>query len=847
MNDGNAATHTPLWGTPPMNVDIQTSVFGFDQAGAMGNIMFVRWVMINKGSDELDSVFVSMWHDDDVGDATDDLVGCNIDLSVGYTYNDADGDNTYGVEVPAAGADFFQGPLVSSPGDTSTIFTWSKEKSYHLRDFPDMKRLGMTSFAKYINGNPIFSDPASAQETYNYMNGLVGTTGEPFIDPTTGQPSIFVHDGDPTNGTGWLDDVPGDRRYLMTSGPFYFAPGDTQEVVGALILAAGSNWAKSITKMLYFDNFAQAAFDANFNVCSPPSPSPVLAQLDKKVILSFEEGADAVEAYNCGSYEFQGYNVYQGASFNGPWTRIKTFDVVDGEKILLDLSLDEDTGELLEIPSQFGSDSGLEHYIEITYDKLNSRDLINNRKYYFSVTAYAYDPAAAQRVIESPISPIVAVPGQPGVGSALASTYADTVSITHQSGIANAVFYPQIVDPYLLTGNEYTISVYEASDSTIMWKLESETESLFSDMVLFPASSDYYDPLASIGKADHLWVTRTITDGFLLTSEKTTFDAPTTYASAETTQDDNEETSLDFGGIYVGSPDGTWAGFLETPAAGSLSPSGRPGKDQLQLDIEIRFTEGGSIATYFDKNIDPANVDTTWMPFEVWTVEDDRQINYAVFQYQGNKQNLYEYDNDTTDVRKFTKGFFIIPAYEAYEASATPQFEIEADANKLGWMLTFNKSSSLFETGNIFQVSFDNPLIPGLDVYKFTTSGLIAAGNTDNQIDSINVFPNPYFGQNPEERNQLNRFVFFTNLGVGKTTIRIFTLVGDQIRVIEKEIASENSADRRAQWDLRNSFDIPVASGMYIAHVTVVDQAGASREKIMKLAVFMPEERLDVY
>ena len=226
MNDGNAATHTPLWGTSPMNVDVQTSLFGFNQAGPMGNILFVRWVIINKGSDELDSVFVSMWHDDDVGDATDDLVGCNVDLSVGYTYNDADGDNTYGVEVPAAGADFFQGPLVHSPGDTSTIFTWSKENSYHLRDFPDKKRLGMTSFAKYINGNPIFSDPASAQETYNYMNGLVGTTGEPFIDPITNQPSIFVHDGDPTTGSGWIDDVPGDRRYLMTSGPFYFAPGE---------------------------------------------------------------------------------------------------------------------------------------------------------------------------------------------------------------------------------------------------------------------------------------------------------------------------------------------------------------------------------------------------------------------------------------------------------------------------------------------------------------------------------------------------------------------------------------------------------------------------------------------
>jgi hypothetical protein len=90
--------------------------------------------------------------------------------------------------------------------------------------------------------------------------------------------------------------------------------------------------------------------------------------------------------------------------------------------------------------------------------------------------------------------------------------------------------------------------------------------------------------------------------------------------------------------------------------------------------------------------------------------------------------------------------------------------------------------------------------------------------------------------------------VYFTNLGVGKTTIRVFTISGDLIRVIEKEIDSENSADRRAQWDLRNSFNIPVASGMYIAHLSLEDENGSSiGEKVMKLAVFMPEERLDVY
>ena len=837
MNDGNAATHTPLWGTSPMNVDMQTSLFGFNQAGPMGNILFVRWVMINKGSDELDSVFVSMWHDDDVGDATDDLVGCNVDLSVGYTYNDADGDNTYGVEVPAAGADFFQGPLVSSLGDTATIFTWSQENSYHLRDLPDKKRLGMTSFAKYINGNPIYSDPASAQETYNYMNGLVGTTGDPFIDPITGQPSVFVHDGDPTTGSGWIDDVPGDRRYLMTSGPFYFAPGDTQEVVGALILAAGSNWAKSITKMLYFDNFAQGAFDANFNVCSPPSPIVELAQLDQKVVLSFEEGSDIIEGYDCGSYSFQGYNIYQGASLNGPWTRVGTYDIIDGIKIILDLELDENTGELLELPSQFGTDSGLKHFMEITYDKLGSRDLINNRKYYFSVTAFAYDPDAAKRVIESPINAIIAVPGESGLGAGLENQAQDTLAIVH-TGQSDALFDPIVVDPYQLTSTSYTLS-FDVVDSVTYWFLKNAASVVLATDMIFPATEDYFGTLP-FEQLPLYSLFNTITDGFIVTARNATFDPPMTYSSAETMADDFDSTAVVFGGL---SGSGTWAAFVEgTPLPNKPVA---PGSESLQLDIEFRFTDGGSVATYFNAAV--TVIDTIQLPFEVWSIEEDRQINAAFYQAAGSKP-VYAADPDFAGSYNFTKNFFIIPVYENYTGTGMSDYYSNT---QMGWMLKFDKTNTSFESGNIFRVSFVNPLFPGVDTYTIDAAGAMATSGDEltAQLEAVSVFPNPYFGQNPEERNQLNRFVYFTNLGVGKTTIRIFTISGDLIRIIEKSIDSENSADRRVQWDLRNSFNIPVASGMYIAHLSLGDDQNESSigERVMKLAVFMPEERLDVY
>ena len=59
------------------------------------------------------------------------------------------------------------------------------------------------------------------------------------------------------------------------------------------------------------------------------------------------------------------------------------------------------------------------------------------------------------------------------------------------------------------------------------------------------------------------------------------------------------------------------------------------------------------------------------------------------------------------------------------------------------------------------------------DEYTFIGEGSVSASNTSGLLDAVNVYPNPYFGRNVEEKNPLDRFVTFTHLGVGKNTIRI--------------------------------------------------------------------------
>ncbi|HEX7076807.1 MAG TPA: hypothetical protein VF363_00110, partial [Candidatus Eisenbacteria bacterium] len=277
FNDADPGVHTNEAGsTEPLGIEVQQSVFAYARSGALGNIIFVKWRIINKGSNTLDSTFVSVWSDPDLGGAGDDLVGCDTTLSLGYCYNATNNDQLYGGTPPAVGFDFFKGPSVAG------------------------NPLGMTSFNKYVNG----TDPSSQVETYNYMSGR-NKDGSPIhvLNDTTLAVTHFQVSGldpsQPSTATNWLDSNPGDRRLQLSSGPFTMAPGDTQEVVTAIIIGQGGDRIASVTDLKNKDAAAQVVFDLNFDIPEPP-PSPVVyvQPLDKSVRLIWDQAAVGTHSAN---------------------------------------------------------------------------------------------------------------------------------------------------------------------------------------------------------------------------------------------------------------------------------------------------------------------------------------------------------------------------------------------------------------------------------------------------------------------------------------------------------------------------------------------------------------------
>jgi hypothetical protein len=90
------------------------------------------------------------------------------------------------------------------------------------------------------------------------MHGL-DWEGNPIIDPHTGKTTVYPVSGDPVTGEGWYDgpgwpppdgQLPGsDISIQVIAGSFQMAPGDSQEIVIAIIIAQGDDYLDSVTKL----------------------------------------------------------------------------------------------------------------------------------------------------------------------------------------------------------------------------------------------------------------------------------------------------------------------------------------------------------------------------------------------------------------------------------------------------------------------------------------------------------------------------------------------------------------------------------------------------------------------
>jgi hypothetical protein len=298
-NDG-VAKGARRFNVDPQGIEVHQSVYGFQSAGILGNMLFIRYRMHNKSEIDWKDVYFTVAADPDLGEYTDDLVGCDTILSAGYTYNNGP-DAVYGANPPCFLIDFFQGPVAYLPGETFIDVNGNGvydpdidtplDTAYDVKGqvmgveiFPGAKNLPLTSFTQYMQSHPTHGDPNTETELRFYQLGGKGKQGDP-IDPcgwTFGSvvggvdcnavDPKFMYSGNPVANRGWINIEPIDQRQMSNSGPFVLNSGESVDIVVAYIVGRGADAKQSITVAKDISVIAQTIFDNNF-----PAPPPIPA------------------------------------------------------------------------------------------------------------------------------------------------------------------------------------------------------------------------------------------------------------------------------------------------------------------------------------------------------------------------------------------------------------------------------------------------------------------------------------------------------------------------------------------------------------------------------------------
>ncbi len=245
-----------------MGIEVQCEAYAFNMPSntAINNTIFLDYKIINRSSTDLDTAFVSLWTDFDIGDPFDDYVGSAPKLSAYFGYNGKPVDAVYGANPPVESVVFLK--------DSISRFLYYNNNG------------------DIINGNPGYPIP-NPQDYYNYMkgvwkNGACMKYGSK--DGVSGtQCTDFMFDGAPSDTvTGWTEhnvgNTPGDVRGMGSIGPFTIKAGQTFDMPVAYVFSrqVNGNTAINYDSSVQYWKQIRAFYNSNFTTAGvgngiPPS------------------------------------------------------------------------------------------------------------------------------------------------------------------------------------------------------------------------------------------------------------------------------------------------------------------------------------------------------------------------------------------------------------------------------------------------------------------------------------------------------------------------------------------------------------------------------------------------
>jgi len=861
-NDLNSDIGIQVFGSPSIGLELQVTEWAYSVSNPLNNIIFQQFRIIYKGTatsnpgSRIDSMYIVKWSDPDLGNYSDDLAGCDSVLGLGFVYNANTVDAEYqalGYPAPAVGFDFLQGPAyyTGNPNDSAVIgLKWRKGYKYWSEN-------ALSAFVFFAAGTGI-SDPTNQYEWYNLMRAGLPRPAYPDYRPfwtafRDGYPTRYAVAGDPVTRTGWIDGreiPPGDRRIVLVTGPFSMSLGDTAEIVVALIGAMGADNISSVQVLKYYDSYAQFAYDNLFVLPSPPpSPNVKVAQLDRQIVLNWgwdEKSVNSIENFNSAGFSFEGYNVYQLPSPNASLSeavKIATYDLVNDVTVILDRTIDPKTGVLLLVPVQTGSNSGIKRYIDLKTDYIRQRPLVNGQTYYYAVTAYAYnpDPTSPFRALESTPVVLAVTPQSPPPGTRYYGTVGDTLTVTRKSGKSDGQVVAILVDPSITTGHTYQVRFDNAGNWFVVDVNENKVKASSSNQSgddAYPVVDGVLVKVMGPPLAGKEWL---VTQG---AADRWFTGAPSSGGE------------LLFGGAYLG-PNFTGSSVapgdfksVEIRFTKKTSYDDANGNGKYDLGEKYYFDVTKGQKAFFYRTWSNATYEGFFdVPFQVYDIENPaspRQLNVVVRDRNANLQ--WDISDAAEEVTPYEYVWILDDNYDPTGTKWNPSTGTgfmtngsNHSAYPVLWALWLGQRGTREPYGADVTIQLiPNRVNTPADTFQYVTQkptiGDIQLAKED--VEKINAFPNPYYGFNLMETDRLVKYITFNHLPK-KATIRIFNLAGVLVRTIYKDDDTQF-----ARWDLRNEHNLPVASGIYIAHI---DMPEIGKTKIVKLMIVQEEEFLPVY
>jgi hypothetical protein len=247
--------------SPAMNAEVHVMIYGFDDPAnsPVYNTLFSQYRIINRGQVNLQDFYAGIWTDIDLGNYSDDFVGCDTltNRYFGYNGDSHDGD-TIIINAPHINYidTFYTNGYGPNPPVQSVMFL-DKRMSHFVY---------YNSNAHATNGNP-----DKALDYYNYLRGVwrdgkqltYGLDGTDQSRP----PATHMFPGNwwtenNTDNQGKTNS-PGDRRALGSIGPYNLAPGQELKFTVAYTFTPGSATTSSLTKAPLDAQAVKSFFQAN--------------------------------------------------------------------------------------------------------------------------------------------------------------------------------------------------------------------------------------------------------------------------------------------------------------------------------------------------------------------------------------------------------------------------------------------------------------------------------------------------------------------------------------------------------------------------------------------------------